>query len=196
MLCERARSGYFDRMARAGQTEPDSVSIWLKLSGEDAARMTQVLARPEFAGWTRAEWCLEMIQTALGYYTRPRPAAGPDRKRAPATEPAPDAAGSVPAAAEPEAAAAEPEAAAGAEPEAGAQPAPAESVAPEPESAASELVPDEPEARVDDPKASADEPELVADELERPAQAECPHPADARDYQSGTCGACGAILWD
>ncbi len=182
MLCERARSGYFDRMARAGQTEPDSVSIWLKLSGEDAARMTQVLARPEFAGWTRAEWCLEMIQTALGYYTRPRPAAGPDRKRAPATEPAPDAAGSVPATAEPEAAAPEPAA--------------AESVAPEPESAASELVPDEPEARVDDPKASAGEPELVADELERPAQAECPHPADARDYQSGTCGACGAILWD
>ena len=92
MLCERGRSGYFDRMARAGQTEPDSVSIWLKLSGEDAARMTQVLARPEFAGWTRAEWCLEMIQTALGYYTRPRPPAGPDRKRAPAAEPAPAAA--------------------------------------------------------------------------------------------------------
>jgi ribonuclease E len=154
-------------MARAGQTEPDSVSIWLKLSGEDAARMTKVLARPEFAGWTRAEWCLEMIQTALGYYTRPRPAAGPGR--APAAEP-------EPAAAEPEAA--------------------------EPESAAPELVPDEPEARVDD-KAPADEPEPVADELElvadepeRPAQAECPHPADARDYQSGTCAACGAILWD
>ena len=61
---------------------------------------------------------------------------------------------------------------------------------------APELVPDEPEARVGDPKASADEPELIADELERPAQAECPHPADARDYQSGTCAACGAILWD
>jgi hypothetical protein len=152
-------------MARAGQTEPDSVSIWLKLSGEDAARMTQVLARPEFAGWTRAEWCLEMIQTALGYYTRPRPTAEPGR----------------PPAAEPEPAAAEPEAA---EPEAA-----------EPESAAPELVPDEPEARVDD-KAPADEPEPVADELERPAQAECPHPADARDYQSGTCAACGAILWD
>ena len=90
MLCERDRSGYFDRMARAGQTEPDSVSIWLKLSGEDAARMTQVLARPEFAGWTRAEWCLEMIQTALGYYTRPRPTAGPGR--APAAEPEPAAA--------------------------------------------------------------------------------------------------------
>jgi hypothetical protein len=89
-----------------------------------------------------------MIQTALGYYTRPRPAAGPGR--APAAEP----------------------------------------------EAAAEPVPDEPEARVDDPKASADEPEPVADELERPAQAECPHPADARDYQSGTCAACGAILWD
>ena len=162
-------------MARAGQTEPDSVSIWLKLSGEDAARMTKVLARPEFAGWTRAEWCLEMIQTALGYYTRPRPPTAPGR--APAAEPE----------------AAEPEAA---EPEAAAEPAPAQSVAPEPESAAPELIPDEPEARVDDPKASADEPEPVADELERPAPAECPHPADARDYQSGTCAACGAILWD
>jgi outer membrane biosynthesis protein TonB len=152
-------------MAHAGRTEPDSVSIWLKLSAEDAARMTQVLTRPEFAGWTRAEWCLEMIQTALGYYTRPRPPTAPGR----------------PPAAEPEPAAAEPEAA---EPEAA-----------EPESAAPELVPDEPEARVDD-KAPADEPEPVADELERPAQAECPHPADARDYQSGTCAACGAILWD
>src|SRR5437016_1312916 len=172
MLCERDRSGYSDRMARAGQTEPDSVSIWLKLSGEDAARMTQVLARPEFAGWTRAEWCLEMIQTALGYYTRPRPAAGPGR-RAPAAEPE---AAAEPAPAESEPAAAEPEVA-------------------EPESAAPELVPDEPEARVDD-KAPADEPEPVTDELERPAQAECPHPADARDYQSGTCAACGAILWD
>jgi hypothetical protein len=163
-------------MARAGQTEPDSVSIWLKLSGEDAARMTQVLARPEFAGWTRAEWCLEMIQTALGYYTRPRPAAGP--RRAPAAEP-------EPAAAEPEAAPAPAES----------EPAAAEPEVAEPESAAPELVPDEPEARVDD-KAPADEPEPVTDELERPAQAECPHPADARDYQSGTCAACGAILWD
>src|SRR6266513_2401285 len=127
-------------MARPGRTETDSVSIWLKLSEEDAARMTQVLARPEFAGWTRAEWCLEMIQTALGYYTRPRPA-----ESAPAEEPAP------------------------------AEPEPAGSVAPEP-------VPDAPEP--------------VADEPEPPVQADCPHPADARDYQSGTCAACGAILWD
>ena len=174
-------------MARAGQTEPDSVSIWLKLSGEDAARMTQVLARPEFAGWTRAEWCLEMIQTALGYYTRPRPAAGPGAR--PAAEPEPEAAEPEPAA-EPAPAGAGP-----AEPAPVAAEPAAESVAPEPESAAPELVPDEPEARVDD-KAPADEPELVADEPERPAQAECPHPADARDYQSGTCAACGAILWD
>jgi hypothetical protein len=167
-------------MARAGQTEPDSVSIWLKLSGEDAARMTQVLARPEFAGWTRAEWCLEMIQTALGYYTRPRPTAEPGRT--PAAEPEPPT--------EPEPAAAEP---APAEAAAGPAPVAVEPAAAEP--AAPGLVPDEPEARVDD-KAPADEPELVADEPERPAQAECPHPADARDYQSGTCAACGAILWD
>jgi len=157
-------------MARAGRTEPDSVSIWLKLSEEDAARMTQVLARPEFAGWTRAEWCLEMIQTALGYYTRPRPAAAADRESAPAAEPARAAPEPEPAAPEPEPAAPEPE--------------PARFVAEAP-------VPDEPE-----PVRAAPEPEPAGDEPERPAQAECPHPADARDYQSGTCAACGAILWD
>jgi len=161
-------------MARAGRTEPDSVSIWLKLSAEDAARMTQVLARPEFAGWTRAEWCLEMIQTALGYYTRPRPAAGADGERAPAAEPAP----AEPAPVE-EAATATTEVVEEPEP---AEPEPAASVAPEP-------VPDGPEP-------VPDEPELVADEPEAPVQADCPHPADARDYQSGTCAACGAILWD
>jgi hypothetical protein len=166
MLCERDRSGYFETMARPGRTEPDSVSIWLKLSEEDAARMTQVLARPEFAGWTRAEWCLEMIQTALGYYTRPRPAAGPDRKQAPA-----------------------------AEPEAATEHAPAGEAVAEPAP-----VPDEPEpvlaAPEPEPEPAANEPESEADEPKRPAQAECPHPADARDYQSGTCAACGAILWD
>jgi hypothetical protein len=170
-------------MARPGRTEPDSVSIWLKLSEEDAARMTQVLARPEFAGWTRAEWCLEMIQTALGYYTRPRPAAGPDRKQAPAPEPAPAtqvAEAPVPHEPEPVLAAPEPE------------PEPA---ADEPESAADEPE-SEPEPAADEPESEADEPESEADEPKRPAQAECPHPADARDYQSGTCAACGAILWD
>jgi hypothetical protein len=166
-------------MARAGRTEPDSVSIWLKLSAEDAARMTQVLTRPEFAGWTRAEWCLEMIQTALGYYTRPRPAPGPDGERAPAAEPAQ------------------------AEP-AQAESAPAETattatteVAEEPEPAEPEAEPAEPEpAGSVAPEPGPDAPEPVADEPEPPVQADCPHPADARDYQSGTCAACGAILWD
>jgi len=63
-----------------------------------------------------------------------------------------------------------------------AEPEPARSAAPEP-------VPDAPEP-------VAHEPEPAADEPEPPVQAECPHPADARDYQSGTCAACGAILWD
>ena len=185
MLCEHGRCGYFEPMARAGRTEPDSVSIWLKLSAEDAARMTQVLARPEFAGWTRAEWCLEMIQTALGYYTRPRPSAGADGEHAPAAEPAPAEPAPVepapvePAPVEPapveEAATATTEAVEAVEEPEPAEPEPAVSVAPEP-------VPDAPEP--------------VADEPEPPVQADCPHPADARDYQSGTCAACGAILWD
>ena len=180
MLCEHGRCGYFEPMARAGRTEPDSVSIWLKLSAEDAARMTQVLARPEFAGWTRAEWCLEMIQTALGYYTRPRPSAGADRERAPAAEPATaEEAAAEEAPVEPApvegAATATTEAAEAVEEPEPAEPEPAPSVAPEP-------VPDAPEP--------------VADEPEPPVQADCPHPADARDYQSGTCAACGAILWD
>jgi len=172
MLCEHVRCGYFEPMARAGRTEPDSVSIWLKLSAEDAARMTQVLARPEFAGWTRAEWCLEMIQTALGYYTRPRPAAGADRERAPAAEPAP------------------------------AEPAPTEEAPAEEAAAATTEVVEEPEPAEPEPAASVapepvpDGPEPVPDEPEPPVQADCPHPADARDYQSGTCAACGAILWD
>ena len=183
MLCEHGRCGYFEPMARAGRTEPDSVSIWLKLSAEDAARMTQVLARPEFAGWTRAEWCLEMIQTALGYYTRPRPAAGADRERAPAAEPATA-----------EEAAAE---------EAPVEPAPVEGAATATtEAAEAAEAAEEPEPAEPEPAASVapepvpDAPEPVADEPEPPVQADCPHPADARDYQSGTCAACGAILWD
>ena len=160
MLREHGRSGYFEPMARAGRTEPDSVSIWLKLSAEDAARMTQVLTRPEFAGWTRAEWCLEMIQTALGYYTRPRPSAGADGERAPAAEPAP------------------------AEP-APAEPAPAESAPVEDA--------DEPEPAAGKPEPAAGKPEPEPEPTDQPA---CSHPADARDYQTGTCAVCGAILWD
>ena len=183
MLCEHGCCGYFEPMARAGRTEPDSVSIWLKLSAEDAARMTQVLARPEFAGWTRAEWCLEMIQTALGYYTRPRP-TGADGERAPAAEPVPAEAAPAEAARAEAAPAEEP---ATATTEAVEEPDPAE---PEPVRSAA------PEPGPDAPELVSDAPEPVADEPEPPVQADCPHPADARDYQSGTCAACGAILWD
>ena len=191
MLCEHGRCGYFEPMARAGRTEPDSVSIWLKLSAEDAARMTQVLTRPEFAGWTRAEWCLEMIQTALGYYTRPRPAAGADGERAPAAEPAPaEPAPAEPAPAEPAPAESAPvKESATATAKAVEEPEPARSAAPEP-------VPDAPEAVAVETEPVAEETEPVAEEMEPPVQAECSHPADARDYQSGTCAACGAILWD
>ena len=160
MLREHGRSGYFEPMAPAGRTEPDSVSIWLKLSAEDAARMTQVLTRPEFAGWTRAEWCLEMIQTALGYYTRPRPAAGADGERAPAAGPAP------------------------------AESAPAESA---PVESAPVEDADEPEPAAGKPEPAADKPEPEPEPTDQPA---CSHPADARDYQTGTCAVCGAILWD
>ncbi len=131
--------------------ESASVPIWLKLSEVDAAKMERVLARPEFAGWTRAEWCLEIIQTALRYYTK-RPMTEPGRERAPAR----------PAAAEPEPATPVPE--------------------PEPEPAAPE-----PARAAPEPEASAPEPA---------AQPECSHPADARNYETGTCAACGAILWD
>lgn len=176
MLREHGRSGYFERMARAGRTEPDSVSIWLKLSAEDAARMTQVLTRPEFAGWTRAEWCLEMIQTALGYYTRPRPAAGADRERAPAAEQAETA-----------------------EQAEAAEPAPADS-APAGDAAEPEPAADEPEPVPEAPEPVADETEpaaaAVEPEPEPTEQSACSHPADARDYQTGTCAVCGAILWD
>jgi hypothetical protein len=174
-------------MARPGRTETDSVSIWLKLSEEDAARLTQVLTRPEFAGWTRAEWCLEMIQTALGYYTRPRPpdAAPAEDPGAAANPGAAEAAGAVETARTVEVAGTI---------EAAEDPGTAEAVAePGPEEPEAEP---EPEAVSAAPVAPADEPEGPVDEIEGSGQGECPHPADARDYQSGTCAACGAILWD
>jgi len=140
-------------MARPRGHESASVPIWLKLSEVDAARMDQVLARPEFAGWTRAEWCLEIIQTALRYYTRPRPAAEP------------------------------------------AAPEPARP-APEPEAAAPEPAAADPEPAAADPEPAAADPEPAAADPEPQARPECPHPVDARDYQTGTCAVCGAVLWD
>jgi hypothetical protein len=119
------------------------VRLGLEVSGSDAARIDQVLARPEFTGWTREQWCYEIIQTALRYYV-------------------PDA-GSAP---------------------------PRPQAAPEP---SSEPPPPEPEPPVAPELESFPEP---APELTPEPVPACPHPADARDYQTGTCAACGAILWD
>jgi hypothetical protein len=160
-------------MAGPGRAESASVPIWLKLSDVDAARMEKVLARPEFAGWTKAEWCLEMIQTALRYYTRTRPAAEA------ALRPAPEAAGPVEPEPEPVRAAVAP-----------AKPVPLRPEDPETEPVAADPVEAEPV------EAEPVEAEPVAEVPEPADQADCPHPADARDYQTGTCAVCGAILWD
>ena len=117
------------------------------------AQIDEVLTRPEFADWSRSEWCREIIRTALRYYMRgpappraePAPAV-PEARLAPARHSAPPA--SVPHSA---------------------PPAPA----PEPPPPDTDEVAPEPPGRLD-----------------------CPHPQDARDYQTGTCVACGAILWD
>jgi hypothetical protein len=119
---------------RAGPADPARVPLGLEVSEADAARIDQVLARPEFAGWTRSEWCREIIRSALRYYVGDPPAPAGASSPVPAADP-PGA--TVPGATAP--------------------------------------VPAEPEP---------------------PAQPECSHPADARDYQTGTCAACGAILWD
>ena len=165
---EHARFGYFERMAGPGRAESASVPIWLKLSEVDAARMEKVLARPEFAGWTKAEWCLEIIQTALRYYTKTRPVA--EAARGPAPE--------APEPVEPE-------------------PVEPEPVEPEPEPVRAAAAPIEPvPLEPEEPEAEPVAAEPVAEVPEPPDQAECPHPADARDYQTGTCAVCGAILWD
>ena len=199
--------GTFEGMARPGRTESESVPIWLKLSEADAAQMEQVLARPEFAGWTKAEWCLEIIQTALRYYTK-RPVAEPSRERAP-ERPAASEPEAQPPAPEPQLAAPEPELAApdpeSAPPERG-SPRPnrvraapkRQRAAPKRERAAPKPLRADPEP---EPEEAAPEPEPVAPQAtaetaESPPQPECPHPADARDYQTGTCAVCGAILWD
>ena len=207
--------GTFEGMARPGRTEPESVPIWLKLSEADAAQMEQVLARPEFAGWTKAEWCLEIIQTALRYYTK-RPVAEPGRARAPdaarghaepeAQPPAPEpelaAPEPEPAAPEPESAAREPESA---PPERGSPPPNRVRAAPKRERAAPKRERTAPKPLRTDPEPEPEEaapepepvaPQATAETAESPPQPECPHPADARDYQTGTCAVCGAILWD
>jgi hypothetical protein len=132
-------------MARSRLIDAASVPIVLRISVSeyDVAQIDEVLARPEFADWSRSEWCREIIRTALRYYMRnPRPPEAGPAHAVPEARPAP-----VPDSAPPAPSPASP-------PE-------ADEVAPEP-----------------------------------PGQPECSHPQDARDYQTGTCAACGAILWD
>ena len=62
---------------------PARVPIGLKVSEADAARIDEVLARPEFAGWTRPEWCREIIRSALRYYVGDDPAPDPGRAAPP-----------------------------------------------------------------------------------------------------------------
>jgi hypothetical protein len=143
------RSGYLERMTRPGLPDSARVLIGLEVSQVDAARIDEVLARPEFTGWTRSEWCREIIRTALRYYVGdvPAPDAGQAGASARPASPQPISPGQPPV------------------PPASASPAPTAG-------AASLAVP---------PAVSA------------PA---CPHPPDARDYDTGTCSACGAIMWD
>jgi hypothetical protein len=155
-------------MARTKLPDKARVTIGLKVSEADATQMDQVLTRPEFAGWTRAEWCREIVRTALRYYAAdpPPPGAQPvppaPPPPAPAAAPAP-AAPPAPAARRPDAAG---EAAAGGAGEPG----------------PGGLEPLEP---------------LESPESREPVDpADCPHPADARDYERGACAACGAIIWD
>ena len=146
-------------MARPRRPDSVWVPIGLKVSEADAARIDQVLARPEYAGWTRAEWCREIVRSALRYYVGEDPVTDPGEARvterpAAAAQISPGQAASRPAAGSPVPAVS-----------ASDQAAPL---------GGSEAVPAAPP----------------------PSQPECSHPADVRDYETGTCAACGAILWD
>jgi hypothetical protein len=154
-------------MARTKLPDKARVPIGLKVSEADAMQIDQVLTRPEFAGWTRAEWCREIIRTALRYYAADPPPPDPGRARAPAQPAAPPAPPPVPAS-----------------PPVSATPPPP---APGGSGATGESAAD------GGPGPDGMEP---PEPLKSPAQADCPHPADARDYERGACGACGAILWD
>ena len=149
-------------MARTKLPDKARVTIGLKVSEADATQMDQVLTRPEFAGWTRAEWCREIVRTALRYYAADPPPPGA-RPAPPGPPPPAPAAAPVPAARRPDAAG---EAAAGG--------------AGEPGPGGLEPL---------EPLESPESPESLD-------PADCPHPADARDYERGACAACGAIIWD
>ena len=167
LALQPAGSGYLQGMARSRLPDSALVPIGLEVSGTDAARIDEVLGRPEFAGWTRSEWCREIIRTALRYYTGDAPAA--DRRQDRPAEP--------PAAAQPEAPA---------QAASPTQPA-AVMAATVPVAAAGRSGPAAPPGGTEPLEPPADEP---------PAPPECAHPAEARDYETGTCAACGAVLWD
>ena len=155
-------SGYLGRMARPELPGSARVRIELAVSGIDAARIDEVVTRPEFAGWTRDEWCVEIIRTALRYYVGDAPAgdSGQDAAAQPAAGP-----GGAPAAPPPDRTVTTP--------------------APEP--------PASPGPVADRQPAAGFQPEPAAGPG---APLDCAHPAGARDYDTGSCAACGAILWD
>jgi hypothetical protein len=166
-------------MARTKLPDKARVTIGLKVSEDDATQIDQVLTRPEFAGWTRAEWCREIVRTALRYYSADPPPPGPGRARAAASQPAPPAA-PLPAPAA----------------------APAPAVSPVPAARRPDAAGEAVMAAAGEPGPGGLEP---LEPLESPGSpespesldpAECPHPADARDYERGACAACGAIIWD
>jgi hypothetical protein len=171
-------------MARSRPADSARVPIGLWVTGAEAGQLDEVLARPEFAGWTRTEWCQEIIRTALRYYAGNAPAGRPGRARGAGQQPAGARAGP----------ASDPPAESGGPPAAAAAREPAPAVR-EPAPATREPAPAAPVAGDSLPTVPAAD-DNVAAPAEPPAQPECRHPAEARDYEHGVCGACGAILWD
>jgi hypothetical protein len=176
------RSGYLARMACPELPDSARVRIELDISGVDAARIDEAVTRPEFAGWTRGEWCVEIIRTALRYYVGDAPAGdrGPEaaeqsvagQSEAPATPPSNQTATA-------------------ATPAGGSSPDGPDSPG-RPVAAASEPVAN-PEPMANPEPTAEFQSEPTAEHGAPPA---CAHPAGARDYETGTCAACGAILWD
>jgi len=160
-------------MARTKLPDKARVTIGLKVAEAEATQIDQVLTRPEFAGWTRAEWCREIVRTALRYYAADPPPPDPGRARAPAR---PAAAGPVPS-----------------------PPPLAPAGPPVPTPRGSDAAGEGAAGGAGEPGPDglASPQPLEPQEFQEPAaRSGCPHPADARDYERGACGACGAILWD
>ena len=159
-------------MARRKGQDSAKVTIGVKVSEADAAGIDEVLTRPEFAGWTRSEWCREIVRSALRFYVGDARAPDADQARA-----------SARLAAAPPVASSPPPVASSPPPVPTSVPAPAS--VPAPTSVPAPVL-----------TATGEPGPSVRDKPERPAQTECPHPANARDYDTGTCAACGAVLWD